>query len=165
MGHVTWRSFQGATIHVPCQVFPAHFDGLVQDCSNSSALAMELLQSCAEPSIRRSVARTWFTEARTSNELPWLDLQKGHRNRNPSNEPPGGTGSFGRRRVLTINAQISGGWNRYIMIDIVHRRASNIWDGKCPIYETIIIALHILCPMIHIASHPRSKILQFDRSM
>ena len=26
-------------------------DGLVQDCSNSSALAMELLQSCAEPSI------------------------------------------------------------------------------------------------------------------
>ena len=28
-----------------------HFDGLVQDCSNSSALAMELLQSCAKPSI------------------------------------------------------------------------------------------------------------------
>ena len=27
------------------------FDGLVQDCSNSSALTMELLQSCAEPSI------------------------------------------------------------------------------------------------------------------
>ena len=80
----------GATIHVPCQVFPAHFDGLVQDCSNSSALAMELLQSCAEPSIRRSVARTWFTEARTSNELPWLDLQKEHRNRNPRNEPPAG---------------------------------------------------------------------------
>ena len=28
-----------------------HFDVLVQDCSNSSALAMELLQSCAKPSI------------------------------------------------------------------------------------------------------------------
>ena len=28
-----------------------HFDGLVQDCSNSSALAMELLQSCTDPSI------------------------------------------------------------------------------------------------------------------
>ena len=28
-----------------------HYDGLVQDCSNSSALAMELLQSCTEPSI------------------------------------------------------------------------------------------------------------------
>ena len=27
-----------------------NFDDLVQDCSNSSALAMELLQSCAEPS-------------------------------------------------------------------------------------------------------------------
>ena len=25
------------------------FDGLVQDCSNSSAVAMELLQSCTEP--------------------------------------------------------------------------------------------------------------------
>ena len=26
------------------------FDDLVQDCSNSSALAMELLQSCTKPS-------------------------------------------------------------------------------------------------------------------
>ena len=25
-----------------------HIDGLVQDCSNSSALAMELLKSCAK---------------------------------------------------------------------------------------------------------------------
>ena len=28
-----------------------NIDGLVQDCSNSIALAMELLQSCTEPSI------------------------------------------------------------------------------------------------------------------
>ena len=28
-----------------------HFDGLVQDCSNSSALAMELLQSSTKPTI------------------------------------------------------------------------------------------------------------------
>ena len=28
-----------------------YIHGLVQDCSNSSALAMELLQSCAKPSI------------------------------------------------------------------------------------------------------------------
>ena len=28
-----------------------HLDGLVQDCSNSSALAMELLQSCTKPLI------------------------------------------------------------------------------------------------------------------
>ena len=28
-----------------------HIDGSVQDCSNSSALAMELLQSCTEPSV------------------------------------------------------------------------------------------------------------------
>ena len=31
---------------------PSHYiDGLVQSCSNSSALAMELLQSCTKPSI------------------------------------------------------------------------------------------------------------------
>ena len=29
----------------------AHFDGLVQDYSNSSALAMELRQSCTKPTI------------------------------------------------------------------------------------------------------------------
>ena len=29
--------------------FHNHVDGLVQDCSNSSALAMELLQSCTKP--------------------------------------------------------------------------------------------------------------------
>ena len=37
-----------------CQVMCDHnldIDGLVQDCSTSSALAMELLQSCAKPSI------------------------------------------------------------------------------------------------------------------
>ena len=28
-----------------------HFDGLVQDCSISSALAMEILQSCTKPLI------------------------------------------------------------------------------------------------------------------
>ena len=33
-------------------MFQTHheIDGLVQDCSNSSALAMELLQSCTKPS-------------------------------------------------------------------------------------------------------------------
>ena len=32
-----------------------HIDGLMQGCSNSSALAMELLQSCSKPSIYASV--------------------------------------------------------------------------------------------------------------
>ena len=31
--------------------FCSHINGLVQDCSNSSALVMELLQSCTKPSI------------------------------------------------------------------------------------------------------------------
>ena len=40
----------------------AHLDGLVQDCSISIALAMEILQSCAEPSICRlnyNVCNLW----------------------------------------------------------------------------------------------------------
>ena len=35
----------------PVLVHYPHFDGLVLDCSNSSALAMELLQSCTKPSM------------------------------------------------------------------------------------------------------------------
>ena len=36
-------------------------DGLVQDCSNSSALAMELLQSCTKPSIcTHTLEHHWF---------------------------------------------------------------------------------------------------------
>ena len=38
--------FQGHNINIQLYV-----DGLVQDCSNSSALAMELLQSCTKSSI------------------------------------------------------------------------------------------------------------------
>ena len=37
-----WLCFEGINIHI---------DGLVQDCSISSALAMEILQSYANPSI------------------------------------------------------------------------------------------------------------------
>ena len=37
-----------------------HIDGSVQDCSNSSALAMDLLQSCAQPSI---YANTLYTDS------------------------------------------------------------------------------------------------------
>ena len=35
-----------------------HFDDLMQDCSNSSVLAMELLQSCTKPSIWHSSNQT-----------------------------------------------------------------------------------------------------------
>ena len=37
----------------------SHVDGLVQDCSNSSALAMELLQSCTKPSMYGFGWITW----------------------------------------------------------------------------------------------------------
>ena len=48
-----------------------YIDGLVQDCSNSSALAMELLQSCTKLSIcilisgvlcQKQVSRTWISD-------------------------------------------------------------------------------------------------------
>ena len=32
-------------------LYTSYIDGLVQDCSNSSVLAMELLQSCTKPSM------------------------------------------------------------------------------------------------------------------
>ena len=36
----------------PLLLLRDHIDGLMQDCSNSSALAMGLLQSCTKPSTR-----------------------------------------------------------------------------------------------------------------
>ena len=37
--------------HIVNCCFKMHIDGFVKDCSNSSVLAMELLQSCTKPSI------------------------------------------------------------------------------------------------------------------
>ena len=41
-------------INILCKTIENNIDGLVQDCSNSSALAMELLQSCTKPSTYNS---------------------------------------------------------------------------------------------------------------
>ena len=54
-----------------------YIDGLVRDCSNASALAMELLQSCTKPSI----LRYWFSEicwpkAPTSHQRKHLSAPK-----------------------------------------------------------------------------------------
>ena len=43
-----------------------HIDGLVQDCSNSSALAMGLLQSCTKTSIW-NMTSLWMIQAQDSN--------------------------------------------------------------------------------------------------
>ena len=47
--------------------FHEHVDGSVQDCGNSSALAMELLQSCTKQSIyiywyRKPVLTSWYNK-------------------------------------------------------------------------------------------------------
>ena len=48
-----------------------YIDGLVQHCSNSSALAMELLQSCTKPSIFVSCDR-WFTKDRARKKSSYV---------------------------------------------------------------------------------------------
>ena len=47
-------------------------DGLMQDCSNSSALAMELLQSCTKPS-KKSINKSKFV---ISVQLAWFIWNK-----------------------------------------------------------------------------------------
>ena len=47
---IPYLTHEGQLWGVVCE-FKVWFDALVQDCSNSSALAMELLQSCTKPSI------------------------------------------------------------------------------------------------------------------
>ena len=55
----TWGTNMMLCTHVPSRLFRStwlqlslyYINDLVQDCSNSSALAMELLQSCTNPSI------------------------------------------------------------------------------------------------------------------
>ena len=45
-----WMHYTTITKHSTTKLY-AYFDGWVQDCSNSSALAIELRQSCTKPSI------------------------------------------------------------------------------------------------------------------
>ena len=49
--YINKKTPQSSTKHVYILWYILHIDGLAQYCSNSSALAMELLQSCAKPSI------------------------------------------------------------------------------------------------------------------
>ena len=68
-----------------------HIDGLVQDCSNSSALAMELLHSYAEPSIYTFKSLLWRHNGRdgVSNHpphdcLPGADQRKHQSSTSPA---------------------------------------------------------------------------------
>ena len=46
-----WKLVWALSVHISANYVKPYpyFDGLAQDCSNSSALAMELLQSCTKP--------------------------------------------------------------------------------------------------------------------
>ena len=62
---ITWR-WTNTLSHYQTTDGSVHWniDGLVQDCSNSSALAMELLQSCTKPWIYMPCqASMWFLQA------------------------------------------------------------------------------------------------------
>ena len=53
---MAWRWPDGKPLSEPMLIILlAHIDGLVQDCSNSIANALELLQSCTKPSIYASL--------------------------------------------------------------------------------------------------------------
>ena len=49
-----------------------HIDGLVQDCSISSALAMEIRQFCTKPSISSVLRQQQLSRAGTSNYIPHI---------------------------------------------------------------------------------------------
>ena len=63
---------------------PSHIDGLVQDCSNSSALAIELLQSCDKPSMYQ-LQFMYFKYVRRSIKLIREYPNLGNKNFNPIN--------------------------------------------------------------------------------
>ena len=48
------------------KVYHVYIDGLVQDCSNTSANALELLQSCTKPSIYHDIVDGLKQERRNS---------------------------------------------------------------------------------------------------
>ena len=69
----TWHRIMSYKGHTLGKIWvPNHVDGLLQDCSNSSASAMELLQSCAKPSIC-----PWDTILQRKKNNNWLgkDIQ------------------------------------------------------------------------------------------
>ena len=53
-----------------------HIDGLAQDCSISISNALEILQSCTEPSIACAIVRTW------------PEFKSGHPTPTPTQPPP-----------------------------------------------------------------------------
>ena len=57
-GYKAYRHVYGFLVKETWWPCLQNIDGLVQDCSNSDALAMELLQSCTKPSIWLSKEKT-----------------------------------------------------------------------------------------------------------
>ena len=68
---IQWSLYTGLTIRwlnatqYYTQLDKDHSDGLLQDCSNSSVLAIELLQSCTKPSIEHwsNIWPLWHSNA------------------------------------------------------------------------------------------------------
>ena len=54
--------------------FVVNIDGLVQNCSNSSALVMKLLQSCTKPSICASSEAKEHDTQRVTSSLPSISM-------------------------------------------------------------------------------------------
>ena len=72
------------------QFTATHFNGLAQDCRNSSALAMELLQSCSNPSIWNWGTCRWNMMMSSYLPMRCRDLKMGRQGSIPSNGPQDG---------------------------------------------------------------------------
>ena len=59
--------------HINLLIKYFYTDGLVQDCSNSSAIAIELLQSCTKPSISSLISLNYRKSYKTLQQL-WYRL-------------------------------------------------------------------------------------------
>ena len=117
-----------------------HFDGLVQDCSNSSALAMELLQSCAKPFISYLGMKSWDLHVcDRASTITHVDRVK---KSNP----------WYNKIWLCLNVTIWSSQNCFSVIFIHFVMIQNIWEKK----------LHLL--IIHtFFNHPSLLQLIFGR--
>ena len=70
--HYGWSLWIDRSLH-PTEIYGCnHFDALVQDCSISSALAMEILQSCTKPSTYPCFDITFIMlKSLFCNNVPW----------------------------------------------------------------------------------------------
>ena len=70
-----WNDLVVQTLSHGRHVYPIHIDVLVQDCSNSIANALELLQSCTKPSIYKFGGCCWTGYTKRESLIHWRNME------------------------------------------------------------------------------------------